>query len=182
MLRTRAALRQALLTLVERQPFEQITIRDIVGAAGIGYATFFRHFPTKGALLEEVAADQINRLTAMATPALSRRGTRASSVAICTYVNEHRALWAALLTGGAAGAMREEFSRIARLSAEHELPSSSWLPVDLGVVFGVSATVEILVWWLRQQKPMPVEQIAEILDRLVLTPAVGAALSPDERR
>jgi hypothetical protein len=28
---------------------------------------------------------------------------------------------------------------------------------------------------------MPVEQIAEILDRLVLTPAVGAALSQDGR-
>jgi AcrR family transcriptional regulator len=172
MLRTRAALRQALLALIERKPFDDITIRDIVATAAIGYATFFRHFPTKAALLDEVAADQIDRLTAMSIPALSSGGPRASSMAICSYVNEHRAVWSALLTGGAAGAMREEFSRVARLSAERQIQTVSWLPVELSVLYGVSAIVEILTWWLRQRKPLPVAQIAEILDRLVISPTV----------
>jgi AcrR family transcriptional regulator len=179
MVRTRAALRQALLALIERMPFDAITVRDLVAEADIGYATFFRHYPSKGALLDEVAADQIHRLVEMSAPALSNEGPRASSMAVCTYVDEHRALWSALLTGGAAGAMREEFSRVARQSAQHQIPTNSWLPVELGIIYGVGATVEILAWWLRQPEPLSVERIAEILDRLVMTPTVGAAWPKD---
>lgn len=173
MRRSRTALHQALLALIEHKPFDDITVRDIVAKAGIGYATFFRHFPTKGALLDEVAAEQIDRLVELSAPALTTDGPRASSIAVCSYVDEHRALWSALLTGGAAGAMREEFARVSRQVAGHQIQTSSWLPVELGIIYGVGATVEILAWWLRQPEPLPVERIAEILDRLVITPTVG---------
>jgi uncharacterized membrane protein len=62
---------------------------------------------------------------------------------------------------------------------------SSWLPVELGAIFGVSATVEILAWWLRQPHDFTVERIADIIDRLVVTPAVGrnkAGVEPRQRR
>ncbi len=42
----------ALLELLERQPLEAITIREITDAAGVGYATFYRHYATKAALLD----------------------------------------------------------------------------------------------------------------------------------
>jgi AcrR family transcriptional regulator len=173
MVRTRAALRTALLNLVERKPFDQITIRDIVAEAGIGYATFFRHHPTKAALLEEVAADQIEKLVSLSHPVLGEKGSFASSVTLCTYVSEHRALWSSLLTGGAAGVVREEFIKVA-LAIAPSLPSADgWLPTELGAVFGVTATVEILAWWLRQPE-FPVEKVAECLDRLVMAPTLGA--------
>ena len=44
---------------------------DIARDAGVGVGTVYRHFPTKGALLEELAADKINRLTAWAHEALT---------------------------------------------------------------------------------------------------------------
>jgi AcrR family transcriptional regulator len=173
MVRTRAALRAALLSLVERKPFDQITIRDIVAEAGIGYATFFRHHPTKAALLEEVAADEIERLVSLSHPVLGEKGSFASSVTLCTYVSEHRALWSSLLTGGAAGVVREEFIKVA-LGIAPSLPAGGgWLPTELGAVFGVTATVEILAWWLRQPE-FPVEKVAECLDRLVMAPTIGA--------
>lgn len=173
MLRTRAALRAALLALIEREPFDRITVRDIVAEAGVGYATFFRHHPTKAALLDDIAAEQTRRLMALTLPVLDSADTRATSIALCTYVDEHRGLWSALLTGGAAGAMREEFARLSREAGTTQLPANSWLPTELGVVFGVSATVEILAWWLRQPDDFPLEKIAEILDRLVIAPTVG---------
>ncbi|MGH8629312.1 MAG: TetR/AcrR family transcriptional regulator, partial [Burkholderiales bacterium] len=100
--RTREALRAALLELLETTPLEQITIRDIAARAGIGYATFFRHHPTKESLLDDVAAEQIGRLVELSVPLLDFRDTRAASRALCSYVDEHRALWSRLLTGGAA--------------------------------------------------------------------------------
>ena len=173
MVRTRAALRRALLALLERKHFDQITVRDIAAEGGIGYATFFRHHESKAELLEEVAEEQIAALMALATPLLIAADTRGSCLALCRYVNEHRAIWSALLTGGAAGAMREEFIRQAMQFGAAQVQKSNWLPVELGAIYGVSATVEILAWWLRQPDDFSVERIAEIVDRLVVTPAVG---------
>jgi AcrR family transcriptional regulator len=173
MVRTRAALRRALLALLERKQFDQITVRDIAAEANIGYATFFRHHGSKTDLLKDVAEEQIGKLLALAMPLLVASDTRGSCLALCKYVHEHRALWSALLTGGAAGAMREEFIRQAMQQGTAQVQSSSWLPVELGAIFGVSATVEILAWWLRRPDEFSVEAIAEIVDRLVVTPAVG---------
>src|SRR5262245_24216580 len=106
MLRSREALRTGLLELLQRKSLEQITIRDIVARADIGYATFFRHHPTKESLLRDLAADQIDGLVNMALPALDAVDSRAACLALCAYVHERRALWSTLLTGGAAGPVR----------------------------------------------------------------------------
>ncbi|MGH6960891.1 MAG: TetR/AcrR family transcriptional regulator [Dongiaceae bacterium] len=174
MRRTRKALRQALLTLIERKQLEDITIREIAAEAGIGDATFFRHHASKAELLEEVAAEQIARLMSLALPLVQSSDTRGTCLALARYVYEHRAVWSALLTGGAAGAMRQEFIRLAIESAG-TVRAESWLPVELGAVYGVSATVEILAWWLRRPDEVSPEQIAEILNRLVVAPAMGSA-------
>ena len=55
--RSRSALAAALLELLEERPFDQLTIREITARAGTGYATFFRHYPDKEALLHDVAAE-----------------------------------------------------------------------------------------------------------------------------
>jgi len=173
MVRTRAALRRALLKLLELKHFDQITVRDIAAEARIGYATFFRHHESKSELLEDIAEEQIGNLMALAVPLLLAADTRGSCLALCRYVDEHRAIWSALLTGGAAGAMREEFLRQAMQLGSVQVQRSGWLPVELGAIYGVGATVEILAWWLRQPRDFTMERIAEIIDRLVVTPAVG---------
>ena len=69
--RSREALRAALLELVEHRPFEGITIREITDCARIGHATFYRHYPSKGALLDDVAAAQIRALARLTGGAAS---------------------------------------------------------------------------------------------------------------
>jgi AcrR family transcriptional regulator len=182
MVRTRSALRHALLRLLELKHFDQITVRDIAAEARIGYATFFRHHESKSELLGDVAEEQIGNLMALALPLLVAADTRGSCLALCRYVDEHRAIWSALLTGGAAGAMREEFLRQAMQLGSVQVQRSNWLPVELGAIYGVGATVEILAWWLRQPRDFSVERIAEIIDRLVVTPAVGRNKVPAEPR
>ena len=151
MVRTRAALRRALLALLERKHFDQITVRDIAAEAGIGYATFFRHDESKAELLAEVAKEQIATLMSLAVPLLVAADTRGSCLALCRYVNEHRAIWSALLTGGAAGAMREEFIRQAMQLDRVRCKRAAGCRSSWGAIYGVSATVEILAWWLRQR-------------------------------
>jgi AcrR family transcriptional regulator len=173
--RSQAALRSALLSLLEEKAFDQITIRDIVGRADIGYATFFRNYESKGAVLHDLAADQIRQLIDLSFPAIEGSNGRAGALALCTFVEAHRRLWTALLTGGAAGIVREEFIR---QGAQVKTMSSqrAWLPLELANIVGVSATVEILAWWLKRGRGVTVEKMARILDRLVISPFVRARL------
>jgi AcrR family transcriptional regulator len=176
--RTREALRRALLELLEQKALENISIRDIAAQAGVSYTTFFRHHTTKEALLDEIAAEQMQRFVELGWPNIQASETRAASVALFTYVDEHRQLWSTLLTGGAASALREELLSSARaLATQKELPGS-WLPADLAVVFAVSSTIELLAWWLRQENPLPIEQVAEIHDRLIVTPSMSLPGQP----
>ena len=81
--RSRVALCDALLSLLEERPFEQITVKEITARAAVGYATFFRRYPDKETLLHDLAADEISRLLAMTLPVLyavdSIASTRAPS-------------------------------------------------------------------------------------------------------
>jgi AcrR family transcriptional regulator len=163
-----------LLELLEVKPLERITIRDISATAGVGYTTFFRHHSTKESLLNDVAAEQIQQLVDLALPVLDSGDTRTASLALCRHVDQHRELWSTLLTGGAAGALREEFLRIGRQVATLRSRPDQWLPGEVPVILAISSTIELLAWWLRQKDPLTIEQIAEIHDRLVVSPTVNS--------
>ena len=175
-LRSRRALTGALLALLEEMPFDQVTIREITARAGTGYATFFRHYPDKAALLGDVASQEIASLLAMTLPLLADNSAETTR-ALCAHVDEHRKLWSALLTGGAAGILREEFIRQARDVVGKVEDGASWLPADLGVIYGTGATVDLLAWWLAQDGEYSSDEIAAILNRLVIAPLVGKTAS-----
>jgi len=171
--RSRQALATALLALLEERPFDQLTIREISARAGIGYATFFRHFPTKEALLGDVASDEIARLLALTMPILDSADSLESTRVLCAYVDAHRGVWSALLTGGAAAIVREEFIRQARALPQAAANAKDWLPQDLGVVHGTGGTFDLLAWWLAQERRHTPDEIAAILHRLIIAPLIG---------
>jgi AcrR family transcriptional regulator len=172
--RSRQALLDALLKLLEVKPFDQITIRDIAAESGVGYTTFFRHHPTKESLLNDIAAEQIACLINLSMPVMDAHDVRAGSAALFTFVKAHRPLWTTLLTGGAAAAIREEFIRQAQGVAKVRMPPGGPLRAEAGVLLIVSGTIELLTWWLRQADPLSIEQISEIHDELVVSPIIAA--------
>lgn len=166
--RSNAALREALLGLLERKSFDQITVRDICAEAGVHYATFFRHHASKEALLDHIATEQIATSVALTLPIKDAGDDRGSLTALCGYVAEHRALWAILLNGGAGATMRDEWLRHARMVAETREQVASWLPKELGTICSTSLIVETISWWLTQpEDAYAAEAVADILLRLV---------------
>ena len=172
--RSREALRRAFLGLLETKSLDQITIQDITSSAELGYVTFFRHHATKESLLNEIAADQIRFLVQLTLAVLDRSNVRAASLALCSYVDQHRALWTTLLTGGAAAVIREEYIRLSSEVAEKRTPPDSWLSPEIAGILVVSATIELLTWWLRQKHPEPIERVAEIHERIIISPVMNA--------
>ncbi len=171
--RTRESLRLAMLGLLENKPLEQVTINDITGAAGVGKTTFFRHFSSKEALLDDIAAEQIHRLIGLTLPISEAHDLSAAALALFSYVDAHRPLWTALLTGGAAGAIKQVYLRESRAVAARKALPDGWMPADCGVVLVVSGTIELLTWWLAQANPLPVQRVAQIYERVVVAPAIA---------
>lgn len=166
-MRSGLALRDALLRLLERKPFDQITVRDICAEAGVHYATFFRHHAGKEALLDDIAADQISTLVDLTLPYHEPAEEGRGFEMLCAYVEEHRALWSILLNGGAGAAMREEWLRRARIVADEHEPAGKWLPKDLGTICSVSLIIETVSWWLgKQQNAYRPGEVAAILQKL----------------
>jgi AcrR family transcriptional regulator len=170
---TRETLRQALLELLDKKPLEEITIREIAATAGIGYTTFFRHHTSKEELLDDIAAAEIQRLFELTLTAFDPKDNLAGTLALCNYVADNRALWSRLLAGGAAAKLRQEFLRktqelAAVLDFRHD-----WLPPEMGSIFGASSTIDLLTWWLQQEDPISVEQLATIHERLIVRPLMA---------
>jgi AcrR family transcriptional regulator len=167
----------ALLGLLERKAFEQISVRDICAEAGVHYATFFRHYAGKEELLEHIATDQIGTLVDLTLPIKDAVDDRTAFHALCAYVDEHRGLWTVLLNGGAGSAMRQEWLRRARIVSESREAVGSWLPKELGTICSTSLIAETVSWWLAQpESAYSVDDVARILYRLV----ASSTLSVDE--
>ncbi len=170
------ALRDALMHILEKQAFDEITIRDICRQADVHYSTFFRHHETKEALLESIAQNQIAQLNELSLAIREADDYGAGLRALCSYVHENRKLFSILLNGGAGAAMREEWVRQSRLVADREGPINSWLPTELGTVCAATLIAETIAWWVAQPASRySVDQVAYILMRMLTT----SIITPD---
>ncbi len=161
------ALRQAFLKLLETRLLEEITIKEITDTAGLSYPTFFRRYGGKDELLADIATEEVRRLLSLGMKAFDERESTQQVEAMCAYIQNHRGLWKTLLTGGAAAAMREEFMRISRESAQSRTRSNPWLPLDLAVPFVASGIFEIFAWWMAQPEDYPIENVVTIFNALI---------------
>lgn len=171
-IRSRKALHDALLALLLEKPFEQITIREMSERAGIGYATFFRHYPGKEALLGDVASDKISELIAMTAPMFDTSESTDAVRGVCLFIQRERNLWLALLTGGAAGIVRAECIRQALAEPSRVDESLRWLPEELIITYTAGSMLDLVAWWLGNAHVYSVDEMARIIDRLVCSPVL----------
>ncbi len=174
--RSGVAFRKSLLHLLKSKPFDQISVREICAEAGVHYATFFRHYASKEALLDTIASEQIIASVKLTLPLRDAGDERGSLEALCAYVEENRGLWSVLFNGGAGATMRAEWLRAARIVAETRPSVNSWLPKELGTIYATTLIAETLAWWLAQDEgAYSSAEIAAILERLVSLATVARA-------
>jgi AcrR family transcriptional regulator len=169
--RTREALREAMTGLAEELPLDAITVRAIAARAGVGYATFFRHYPDKDALLADVADKLIREFLQRVAPLLQERDRTAAARTVCDFVLEHLPIYKALLAGGSGETVRAEMLRqtMATMAATRQRKPDGPLD-DLLLFHLVSAILNLLSWWLRNLDTVDSATMAEVIERTVLTP------------
>ncbi len=171
--RTQRLLAEALMALTLEKGYEAVTIRDITERADVGYATFFRHYPDKDALLQEVAEVVMAELLALLPPA-SQDDPAIIGTLLFRYIRTHEAVCRVLL--GSKGSPQLLARIIAagtqEVLAEHTPSPTSSIPPAIAAHHLVTSTLALVQWWLDHDMPYPEDQMGAIYRDLINVPTI----------
>jgi AcrR family transcriptional regulator len=176
--RTYRKLCDALVELALEEGYEAVTVRALTGRAGVGYATFFRHFRNKDALLRVLLEETLGDLMAQLGP----RATRANPVGVSAPIFEHALAHAAryrvlLAAGEAAGAIDLCAQLCRRTLAVNFVPKpGSAVPFEVAVQHLVRSFIWLLSWYLSERPAYTPEQMGRIVEQLIYAPTYEVAL------
>jgi AcrR family transcriptional regulator len=179
--RSREALRQAMMELAADHPLDAITVRAIAAQAGVGYATFFRHYADKEALLADVQGQLTQAFMGQVAPLLRQRDRSGAARSLCAFVEAHLPIHRALLAGGAGETVRAAMLNATLAAVQRARPQHADGPLDDLVMFHlVSSILNLLAWWIRNFEAVDAAAMAEIVERAVLTPVTALRRAPPD--
>lgn len=173
-------MRSALIELIPEKGFDRITIRDITERADVAYATFFRHYESKEALLEERIELEIRELEEVVS-ASEGDHLRREGLLVFQHVRGQAALYSSLLNEGATRAMRQRLKQVViavihpHIANHYEQIPEPQIPIEVTANHIAAAAWELVAWWLEAGQPLPPEHMALIYERLVVRSALDAA-------
>jgi AcrR family transcriptional regulator len=176
--RTHKLLQDALVELTLEKGYDAITIRDITERADVGYATFFRHYPDKGALLADVLRSMKEDLQVLMQPYTLAANPEETGRLIFQYVQDHCDLCKVLVNSTDTMSLIKPVQELGLQETEAMLgvnPQGS-LPLDIVINHLMSSLVMLIRWWLDNDSPYTPEQMGKIAADLIIRPATSAAL------
>jgi AcrR family transcriptional regulator len=159
-IRTRSALRGALLDLVRERDLTDVTMNDVAERALVNRATIYLHYRDRDTLVVDAMEDAVGGIVAdVARCVAERRPAEAvpgQLLRLFTHVEVNRRLYGRLLgpEGSArfTARLRELFTDAWRM----ELPGASAIAGE----FLAGALIGVIAGWATEQRPRPAEQIA----------------------
>lgn len=188
-LRTRQALRSALLELITEKEFDSISVEEITERANLGRATFYLHFKDKEDLLleefREIASNRVqvlseipNSIWRLNQDSLELANGSASIMPLL-LVFEHAAqnadLYRILLRGENSQRISVKIREIIVQSINEIIQSRQKseaaqfqmeVPVDLLAAYFSGALMSCLNWWLDHEAPPQPEKMARMFQHL----------------
>lgn len=184
--RTRKLLQEALMDLILEKGYEAVTVQDIIDRANVGRSTFYAHFLDKQELLlsgvEQLHAFLAQQQWAAPTgPDAPGKGPLAFSLAMFQHAQDHHRIYKAHVGKQSGAIVHDHIQRILTDLIRDDL--AAWmprntpppLPLDVVVLYTVSAFHGLLTGWLDQNMPYTAEEMDRTFRALVL-PGIGAGL------
>ena len=170
--KSRAALQGALITLIGRKPYAEITIDDVTETADVARATFYAHYDDKAALLSAATQALIDDLTT-AVVAVSWAGAGSDwhydgrgMLAILEQVERNRDLYRLVISGEGGPrprrALIDTFRAAARqvFSAAEQYGYQPRQPLDLTVTAYVGALLGVVEDWIQSSDRLGARELA----------------------
>jgi AcrR family transcriptional regulator len=171
--RTRDALGDALIALMQEKPFDTITIQEVLDRAHVSRSTFYSHYSDKDDLLMSDAEEFFEALST----ALSAHGDKSDRVfpvrEFFTHLADVQPFFKALVKSGRfqenMELARGHFARgIERRLAELPRAQSILESERSAIAFThAGALLSLLTWWLDRGMREPPEQMDELFHRMV---------------
>ncbi len=175
--RTQRLLARALIELTLEKGYEAVTIRDLTERADVGYATFFRHYPDKDALLQEVLEVVLDELLNLLQPGPVSSDPAAIGTLLFEYVRSHSEVCRVLLSSrGSAGLMQQVIETGTRnVLARHTPRADSLVPPAIAAHHLVTSAIALIQWWLDHGMPYPPAHMGLIYQELIVRPTEAVA-------
>lgn len=172
-LRTRRALREALMALIIEKGYEAISIQDITDRADVSRTTFYLHYRDKEELLASGMRELYDELLAAYLPfsAAEVQQTGFSSAMLDAgdyeHVAENAAFYKAMFSAkGAPSFMTTVHQYLAEIFTSFCLkevePQQSPLPLDM-IAYGMAGMhIGLIQWWLQKDMPLSPETMSRM--------------------
>ena len=177
--RTQQLLAKALIALTLEKGYEAVTIRDITERADVGYATFFRHYHSKDALLHDVSDVVLDELKSL-LPSAPKDDVEAVGLPLFQYVAEHANIIRVLLSSRGTSSL---IQRIIEITSQDVLNENSPLegsvvPIEIAAYHLINASIALIQWWLEHDMRYTPERMGAIFHTLIIQPTRAVAFSP----
>jgi len=172
--RTRLALREALLALIEEKGFETLIVQDIADRAMINRVTFYKHYRDKYDLLEQIMQEMLSELSTPVTTLLQSPKNEAVIAEltpwlehVASHANFYRMMLGKEGNAAFAAQLRDYLEGIVEQAVTRmQFNQPATLPLPLLRRFATAGFLGVVSWWLEQEEPWPVQELARQLHLL----------------
>ena len=181
-IKTRRALKEAVITLVLESGYETITVKQVAERASIGKKTLYRHYPAKRQLAIAIMEDIFREVIEARNPPTSLDVLEKNAVAVLRVGDKHSDFllrvrnvmdWADFIAKQILVAGLAEVKLIVNLSQGATL-SLGQPPLELHAYHFVSTLISLCYWWIENDKPFVIEQMAEYINQFAVRPLLYA--------
>lgn len=169
-LRTRRALRDALISLLVDKGWDDISIQVLCERADIGRSTFYLHFQNKEQLLVS-GFDDLREFLLVQSAVESGKTTGAMPFVrgLIAHVYEQRILFKAIIGRRSGHVVQKRFRKMVSQLVENEIPlmTTGWQR-EAGTRYVAGALVELLAWWVDAGTERSADDIESLFYQLTL--------------
>lgn len=154
-LRSKTALREALLQLMTQKSFSAVTITDIVTAAKYNRGTFYANYESKEALLDDLISELIKDLLhSFRAPYKESKlfvphELHANSIMIFDHISSHSGTYTTLLNSDVLPILKEKmFVSLKRILMEELVYEDHEIDQELLIVYSLHALLGLIFHWI----------------------------------
>ncbi len=190
--RTRQRLLDGLMQIVIEKPFREVTVSDITKRAEVNRATFYLHYEDKYDLLEDCAKTMLDGIRSAMEGEFDGVWPQPKERPIpfdqhydrmrivLEHFKKHKDFFLAVMGVDGDPLFRQLFREGAstwikatlKTVFEHQNKSIDDDYIDMMVRFQSAGNFDVLIWWLEQDNPAPIDIMAQRLAYVTLPPLV----------
>lgn len=169
--RSQQRLHQAIVDLILEYGYEAISVREIANAARVSYATFYRHYTSKDALLLDVVGRSQAEMAALLAPGDGEAPEQEGRI-IFEHIAKNVRFYQILLEGKGARHLLAQAQEAAVEQFVLYFQPAEGVDVPFAIVANhfVAGIIALLRWWLDHDQPYTAERMGQIYADLLYRP------------